>query len=77
MTRSPGSHLSADEIDACLIGVPTPEIQRHLDQCSQCLEQVKIDRRSALAHRMGRADRHGQRVGPRRGHELARDLRLG
>src|SRR3954451_5857614 len=47
MTRSPGSHLSADEIDACLIGVPTPEIQRHLDQCSQCLEQVKIDREIA------------------------------
>jgi hypothetical protein len=47
MTRSPGSHLSADEIDACQIGVPTPEIQRHLDQCSQCLEQVKIDREIA------------------------------
>src|SRR3954463_2056383 len=47
MTRSPGSHLSADEIDACLMGVPTPEIQRHLDQCSQCLEQVKIDREIA------------------------------
>ncbi|MFL5461688.1 MAG: hypothetical protein ACJ8AP_09275 [Gemmatimonadales bacterium] len=47
MTRSPGSHLSADEIDACLIGVPAPEIQRHLDQCSQCLEQVKMDREIA------------------------------
>src|SRR4029078_10815519 len=47
MTRSPGSHLSADEIDACLIGVPTPEIQRHLDQCSQCPEQAKIDRETA------------------------------
>ena len=47
MTRSPGSHLSADEVDACLIGVPTPEIQRHLDQCSQCFEQLKIDREIA------------------------------
>jgi len=47
MTRSPESHLSADEIDTCLIGVPTPEIQRHLDQCSQCFEQVKIDREIA------------------------------
>jgi predicted anti-sigma-YlaC factor YlaD len=47
MTRSSGSHLSADEIDACLMGVPTVEIQEHLDQCTQCLEQVKIDREIA------------------------------
>jgi hypothetical protein len=47
MTRSTGSHLSADEIDACLVGVPTPEIQRHLDQCPQCVEQIKIDREIA------------------------------
>jgi hypothetical protein len=47
MTRSSGSHLSADEIDACLIGVPTPEIQQHLDHCSLCLDQVKMDREIA------------------------------
>jgi hypothetical protein len=47
MTRSPGSHLSTDEIDACLSGVPAPEIQRHLDQCAQCLEQLRTDREIA------------------------------
>ena len=47
MTRSSGSHLSSDEIDACLSGAPAPEIQRHLDQCALCLEQVKIDREIA------------------------------
>jgi hypothetical protein len=47
MTRSSGSHLSADEIDACLSGAPTPEIQGHLDQCPLCHEQVKIDREIA------------------------------
>ena len=44
MTRPSGAHLSADEIDACLSGVPGPELQRHLDQCQPCLEQVRIDR---------------------------------
>jgi hypothetical protein len=47
MTRSSGSHLSADEIDACLSGVPTPEIQGHLEQCPLCFEQLKIDREIA------------------------------
>jgi hypothetical protein len=47
MTRSSGSHLSADEFDVCLGGVPTGEIQRHLDQCPQCLDQLKIDREIA------------------------------
>src|SRR3954452_9225544 len=47
MTRSSGSHLSADEFDVCLGGVPTPEIQRHLDECPQCLDQLKIDREIA------------------------------
>jgi hypothetical protein len=47
MTRASGSHLSADEFDACLGGVSTPEIQRHLDQCPQCLEHLKIDREIA------------------------------
>jgi len=47
MTRSSGSHLSADEFDVCLGGVPTPEIQQHLDRCPQCLDQLKIDREIA------------------------------
>jgi len=47
MTRSSGSHLSAAEFDVCLGGVPTPEIQRHLDECPQCLDQLKIDREIA------------------------------
>jgi hypothetical protein len=47
MTRASGSHLSADEFDACLSGVSTPEIQQHLDQCPECLDQLKIDREIA------------------------------
>lgn len=47
MSRPSGSHLSADEIDACLTGVPAPELQRHLDQCRSCLEQVQADREIA------------------------------
>ena len=47
MTRSSGSHLSADEIDACLTGVPAPEIQQHLDECALCLEQLRTDREIA------------------------------
>jgi len=47
MTRTPGAHLSADEIDACLSGAPTPEIQSHLDLCPTCMEQLKIDREIA------------------------------
>ena len=44
MTRPSGSHLSADEIDACLSGAPAPEVQQHLEQCRACLEQVEADR---------------------------------
>ena len=47
MTRPSGSHLSADEIDACIGGAPTPEVQRHLEQCRSCLEQVQADREIA------------------------------
>ena len=47
MTRPSGSHLSADEIEACLTGAPAPEVQRHLDQCRSCLEQVQADREIA------------------------------
>ena len=47
MTRPSGVHLSPDEIDACLSGVPTPEAERHLEQCQSCLEQVRLDREIA------------------------------
>jgi len=47
MTRPSGSHLSADEIDACLSGAPAPEVQRHLEQCRSCLDQVQADREIA------------------------------
>jgi hypothetical protein len=44
MTRPSESHLSADEIEAWLSGATAPELQRHLDQCQECLEQVRADR---------------------------------
>ena len=47
MTRPSGSHLSADEIDACISGAPTAGVQRHLQQCRACLEQVQADREIA------------------------------
>jgi anti-sigma factor RsiW len=47
MTSAPGPHLSPDEIDAYLSGALTPEVQRHLDQCQACLEQVRADREIA------------------------------
>lgn len=47
MTRPSGAHLSFDEMDACLTGVPTPELQRHLDQCETCMEQLRADREIA------------------------------
>jgi hypothetical protein len=47
MTRPSESHLSPDEIDACLAGAPAPELQHHLDQCQACLEQVRADREIA------------------------------
>ena len=47
MTRPSGAHLSFDEMDACLIGVPSPELQRHLDQCQSCMEQLRADREIA------------------------------
>jgi hypothetical protein len=47
MTRPSGSHLSADEIEACLAGAPGPEVQQHLEQCRSCLEQVQADREIA------------------------------
>jgi hypothetical protein len=47
MTRPSESHLSPDEIDACLAGAAAPELQRHLDQCQTCLDQVRADREIA------------------------------
>ncbi|HEY3011562.1 MAG TPA: hypothetical protein VGJ36_02355 [Gemmatimonadales bacterium] len=47
MTRPAGSHLSPEEIDACLSGAPAVELQRHLDQCQACLEEVRADREIA------------------------------
>jgi hypothetical protein len=47
MTRPSGSHLSADEIEACLSEAPAPEVQWHLDQCGACLEQLRADREIA------------------------------
>jgi hypothetical protein len=47
MTRPFGSHLSPDEIDACLSGAPAPELQHHLDECQACMEQVRADREIA------------------------------
>jgi hypothetical protein len=47
MTRPFGAHLTPDEIEACISGAPAPELQRHLDQCVMCLEQVRADRELA------------------------------
>jgi hypothetical protein len=44
MTRPSGSHLSADEIDAWLAGALAPAMQRHVDQCQVCLEQLRVER---------------------------------
>jgi hypothetical protein len=44
MTRPSGSHLSADEIDAWLAGALAPALQRHVDQCQACLEQLRVER---------------------------------
>ena len=47
MTRPSEDHLSPDEIEACITGVPAPDAQRHLDRCEACLEQVRADREIA------------------------------
>ena len=44
MTRPPGTHLSADEIDSWLSGNLSQEWQQHLDQCHDCLERVRAER---------------------------------
>jgi hypothetical protein len=47
MSRPSEPHLSPDQIDAWLSGALAPELQRHLDQCEACLEQVRADREIA------------------------------
>jgi hypothetical protein len=47
MSRPPDSHLSPDEIDAWLAGALSPVMQRHVDQCQLCLEQLRIEREIA------------------------------
>lgn len=47
MTRPSGVHLSPDEIEVWLSGAPTPDLQRHLDRCEACREQVRMDREIA------------------------------
>jgi hypothetical protein len=47
MSRPSEAHLSPDEIDAWLAGASAPELQRHLDQCQMCLDQVQADREIA------------------------------
>ncbi len=44
MTRSPGTHLSPDEIDSWLSGNLAREWQQHLDGCQTCLDRVRIER---------------------------------
>jgi hypothetical protein len=47
MTRSSDAHLSADDIDAWLAGPLAPTMQRHVDQCQICLEQLRLEREIA------------------------------
>jgi hypothetical protein len=47
MTRPTGPHLSPDEIDAWLIGALAPELQRHADDCQECLELLRAEREIA------------------------------
>jgi hypothetical protein len=44
MTRPPGTHLSADEIDSWLSGNLSQDWQQHLDHCQTCLERVRVER---------------------------------
>ena len=47
MTRPSGPHLSPDEIDAWLIGALAPELQRHAEECQECLELLRAEREIA------------------------------
>jgi hypothetical protein len=44
MTRPPGTHLSADEIDSWLSRNLSQEWQQHLDHCQACLDRVRVER---------------------------------
>ena len=44
MSRSPDAHLSLDEIDSCLTGFIAVDLQRHLDKCPSCTEQLRSER---------------------------------
>src|SRR5918995_6198726 len=47
MSRPPEPHLSPDEIDSWLAGTLAPALQRHVDQCQVCLEQLRLEREIA------------------------------
>lgn len=47
MTRPSGPHLSPDDIDAWLIGALAPQLQRHVDDCQECLELLRAEREIA------------------------------
>jgi hypothetical protein len=44
MTRPSGPHLSPDQVDAWLTGALAPELQRHVDECQECLELLRAER---------------------------------
>lgn len=47
MTRPSDPHLSDDEIDAWLAGALAPALQRHVDLCQVCSEQLRVEREIA------------------------------
>jgi hypothetical protein len=47
MTRPSGPHLSPDEVDAWLSAVLPPDLQRHVDECQECLELLRAEREIA------------------------------
>ena len=49
--NSPPQHFGPDELDSWLAGVRTPELGRHLNECSDCLELVRTE--EALIARLG------------------------
>jgi hypothetical protein len=47
MSRPSEPHLSPDDIDAWLAGALAPALQRHVDHCQLCLEQLRFEREIA------------------------------
>lgn len=47
MSPAPENHLSPDQIDAGLAGALDWEMQRHVDRCQACLEQLRAEREIA------------------------------